>query len=342
MAGGHAQVMSAAEVSLALRVADATRADVAAALWEERSLVKTFGPRGTVHVLRDRRPAVVAGGAGLGAELRRASRGCPAAARRDRRDRGGARRGAARGGPHHRGARRVRRRGVRPVGGRGVDGGVRRLLAAVAAGARAGGGARGALLRAEPRPAGRLREPVVAGSPTWSCRTRTRRSSSCCAPISRRTARPRRRTWPGGWPRRRRGPASCSRAPTSTRSSSTASRRGCGAATRRSTRPRHRRCGCCRTSTRSRSARSRARLLFPGRASERALARSPGRQLPGAAARRRRRWGLAPEAVREAGGVTVEPLGRTHQGRSAPPSRVEVAADRRDRRGARPSSRSGR
>ena len=43
--------MSAAEVSLALRVAGTTRADVAAALWEERSLVKTFGPRGTVHVL---------------------------------------------------------------------------------------------------------------------------------------------------------------------------------------------------------------------------------------------------------------------------------------------------
>jgi len=51
MAGAHAQVMSAAEVSLALRVTDTTRADVAAALWEERSLVKTFGPRGTVHVL---------------------------------------------------------------------------------------------------------------------------------------------------------------------------------------------------------------------------------------------------------------------------------------------------
>ena len=50
MAGGHAQVMSAAEVSLALRLAGATRADVAHALWEERSLVKTFGPRGTVHV----------------------------------------------------------------------------------------------------------------------------------------------------------------------------------------------------------------------------------------------------------------------------------------------------
>jgi hypothetical protein len=51
MAGVHAQVMSAAEVSLALRVAGATRDDVANALWEERSLVKTFGPRGTVHLL---------------------------------------------------------------------------------------------------------------------------------------------------------------------------------------------------------------------------------------------------------------------------------------------------
>ena len=51
MAGVHAQVMSAAEVSLGLRVAGTTRAHVAAALWEERSLVKTFGPRGTVHLL---------------------------------------------------------------------------------------------------------------------------------------------------------------------------------------------------------------------------------------------------------------------------------------------------
>jgi hypothetical protein len=51
MAGVHAQVMSAAELSLALRVAAATRADVADALWEDRSLVKTFGPRGTVHLV---------------------------------------------------------------------------------------------------------------------------------------------------------------------------------------------------------------------------------------------------------------------------------------------------
>jgi len=49
--GAHAQVMSAAEVSVALRVAGITRDDVRRALWEERSIVKTIGPRGTVHLL---------------------------------------------------------------------------------------------------------------------------------------------------------------------------------------------------------------------------------------------------------------------------------------------------
>ncbi len=49
--GAHAQVMSAAELSIGLRIAGATRADVRDALWTERSLVKTFGPRGTVHLL---------------------------------------------------------------------------------------------------------------------------------------------------------------------------------------------------------------------------------------------------------------------------------------------------
>jgi len=51
MCGAHAQVLSAAELSVGLRLANATRADVQAALWTERSLVKTFGPRGTVHLL---------------------------------------------------------------------------------------------------------------------------------------------------------------------------------------------------------------------------------------------------------------------------------------------------
>jgi hypothetical protein len=49
--GAHAQVLSAAELSIGLRLAGGTRADVREALWTERSLVKTFGPRGTVHLL---------------------------------------------------------------------------------------------------------------------------------------------------------------------------------------------------------------------------------------------------------------------------------------------------
>jgi hypothetical protein len=51
MAGAHAQVLSAAEISVALRLEGATREDVQRALWDDRSLVKTFGPRGTVHLL---------------------------------------------------------------------------------------------------------------------------------------------------------------------------------------------------------------------------------------------------------------------------------------------------
>jgi hypothetical protein len=51
MCGAHAQVLAAAEISVALRMASGTRADVQQALWEDRSLVKTFGPRGTVHLL---------------------------------------------------------------------------------------------------------------------------------------------------------------------------------------------------------------------------------------------------------------------------------------------------
>ncbi|AXE79920.1 winged helix DNA-binding domain-containing protein [Streptomyces atratus] len=47
----HAQVLSAAELSVGLRTAGATRTDVREALWTERTLVKAHGPRGTVHLL---------------------------------------------------------------------------------------------------------------------------------------------------------------------------------------------------------------------------------------------------------------------------------------------------
>jgi hypothetical protein len=49
--GAHAQVLSAAELSIALRIDGATRATVRRSLWEEHRLIKTHGPRGTVHLL---------------------------------------------------------------------------------------------------------------------------------------------------------------------------------------------------------------------------------------------------------------------------------------------------
>jgi hypothetical protein len=52
--GAHAQVLSAAELSIGLRLAGTGQAGVRDALWSERSLVKTFGPRGTVHLLAAR------------------------------------------------------------------------------------------------------------------------------------------------------------------------------------------------------------------------------------------------------------------------------------------------
>lgn len=49
--GAHAQVLSAAELSLALRIREATRATIQRALWDDHRLIKTYGPRGTVHLL---------------------------------------------------------------------------------------------------------------------------------------------------------------------------------------------------------------------------------------------------------------------------------------------------
>ncbi|MEV4822278.1 winged helix DNA-binding domain-containing protein [Micromonospora sp. NPDC049274] len=49
--GAHAQIASAAELSIGLRVPGATRDLVRRALWRDRTLVKTRGPRGTVHLL---------------------------------------------------------------------------------------------------------------------------------------------------------------------------------------------------------------------------------------------------------------------------------------------------
>ncbi len=54
LCGVHAQVLSAAELSIGRRIVGATCADVQRALWDDRTLVKTFGPRGTVHLLPTR------------------------------------------------------------------------------------------------------------------------------------------------------------------------------------------------------------------------------------------------------------------------------------------------
>ncbi|UQX04475.1 winged helix DNA-binding domain-containing protein [Streptomyces sp. RerS4] len=51
MLGAHAQIASAAELSLALRAHGATRATVRHAVTRDHTLVRTFGPRGTVHLL---------------------------------------------------------------------------------------------------------------------------------------------------------------------------------------------------------------------------------------------------------------------------------------------------
>jgi hypothetical protein len=51
LCGAHAQIMSAAELSIGLRLVGATRTDIRDALWRDHRLVKTYGPRGTVHLL---------------------------------------------------------------------------------------------------------------------------------------------------------------------------------------------------------------------------------------------------------------------------------------------------
>ncbi|MDD4338001.1 MAG: winged helix DNA-binding domain-containing protein [Firmicutes bacterium] len=51
MCGAQAQVMSAAEMSLGARLEGATMSDVRRSLWEERTLVKTWAMRGTLHLL---------------------------------------------------------------------------------------------------------------------------------------------------------------------------------------------------------------------------------------------------------------------------------------------------
>jgi hypothetical protein len=50
VAGIHAQMLPAAELSIGVRLADITRQEVRAELWQRRRLIKTYGLRGTVHL----------------------------------------------------------------------------------------------------------------------------------------------------------------------------------------------------------------------------------------------------------------------------------------------------
>jgi len=50
LCGIHAQVMSCAELSAGIRLRDGTRQVLRDALWERRSLIKTYGLRGTIHI----------------------------------------------------------------------------------------------------------------------------------------------------------------------------------------------------------------------------------------------------------------------------------------------------
>jgi hypothetical protein len=61
MCGVHAQVQASAELALAVRVDGLTQLAVRDALWQQRSLVRTYGPRATVHLFAaDDLPAWIA------------------------------------------------------------------------------------------------------------------------------------------------------------------------------------------------------------------------------------------------------------------------------------------
>src|SRR5919198_1679094 len=49
--GVQAQVLTAAELAIGARVTGVTQRDVEDALWQKRTLIKTCGPRGTLHLL---------------------------------------------------------------------------------------------------------------------------------------------------------------------------------------------------------------------------------------------------------------------------------------------------
>lgn len=73
LGGVHAQVMSAAELALSARVDELSPADVQAALWQDRTLVKTWLFRGTLHLLTARDFPIYVGALSTLRHFRRAS-----------------------------------------------------------------------------------------------------------------------------------------------------------------------------------------------------------------------------------------------------------------------------
>ena len=332
MAGGHAQVMSAVEVSLALRVADTTRTDVAAALWEERSLVKTFGPRGTVHVLPAADLPWWLAALGLGAEAPaatpRASGCCPT--RPTRSWRRSTRRCARRTAPPRSSTRTSPRRAARgrprsrwrrsAASGRG--GGwrsVRRRCAGCSASGRTAAARSPTRARAAGCPTSRCPDPAeaqlellrayltaygpatpahlarwLATSPAWTSQLFERADLEEVELDGE--------------------PAWVWRGDTAFDAPEAPAVRLLPYfdAFQVGSQPRA--------------------LLFPGRASERALAGAQAGNYPVVAARRRGGWGLAPEAVRQAVGRHRRAAGQTDE-QAACRARRAGGPDRRDRRG---------
>ena len=217
LCGVHAQLMGSAELTLWARLEALDPGAVAAALWEDRTLVKTWAMRGTLHLLP-------AGELGLWLAGPRHLRPLPqarvdprlrhlrgGAAGADRRGRRGARRRAA-------DPRRARRRRRGAHGRRGAAGearpGVRRLPQARRV-------PRPAVLRARRRAEGPLHAPGRLARPRDRAPgRRTRRCARSPAATSPSTARRRARTsGAGGRPPRPRPASCCARSRTRTRSS---------------------------------------------------------------------------------------------------------------------------
>ena len=161
--------------------------------------------------------------------------------------------------------------------------------------------------------AGAARSPTPApGSVRPDVRAGPSRPGACrssCAATCTPTGPPLRRTWPGGWARRSTGPRPPSRPPTSSPCTSIGVEAWVNAGDTIRSR------GARRGAPAPLLRRARRRLLapremlYPGRAGDAGAGPWPGRQLPGGARRRGGPWRLAPAAVGSPGARDRRDLG---------------------------------